>query len=389
MYRFILDRDHHTDFIFNKEDVYIEVDYDSFDDPVKKIQSKENLCYYEFLRNQASFRKKFSLLTPLLGIYPKDDKFYKEIVIKVEQTQKDYLDYIEGVMKKQSQLFASKMIAVNDFVPFDVSLSEMDRKKFIRAHFFDKVPMRDTSLLRTNVYANKVIEYLSFYSNQELPQKLLEKEFIKAVDVILATIPMEPTVYDFVLSYLVGGFEKFKFEEVLNHIYENYLVKLGCENDKVKSDLASRIDGYQKMAIGKTAPEFSVPDLSGKPVTIATSTKDYILLVFWASWCPHCQQMIPALEKIYDGTSDRKFEVVTISLDTAAAPWKDYLSKQKTTWYNCSELKGWESKVAKDYHIYATPTMFLLDRQRKIIAKPITISDLQEDLVEKGLIQTR
>ena len=91
-------------------------------------------------------------------------------------------------------------------------------------------------------------------------------------------------------------------------------------------------------------------------------------------------QMIPVLNELYNSDNIIDFEVLAISIDTSASAYSQALAEHGLSWINYTELKGWDSKPAIDYSIYATPSMFLLDRNRKIIGRPVSVSDLQYEL---------
>ena len=74
---------------------------------------------------------------------------------------------------------------------------------------------------------------------------------------------------------------------------------------------------------------------------------------------------------------DRDIKVFAVSIDTVRKDWIDFIRTNKLSWINVSDLKGWDGKAAKDYYVYATPTMFLVDKNKKIIGKPLTVEDLE------------
>ena len=386
MYRYIEDKNKHTDFIFNKEDIEITIDYGNTVSPVLINQSKENTLFYSFLKDQDYFRNRIDPLMPLLDYYPSEDPFYKQIRQQIERLQADWQDKLNYYIVKNYSTYASKLIAVKKVPAYNLNVPESDKKQKFREDFFKDIPFSDTALIRSNVYPVKIIDYLSLWANPQLEQKKLEQEFIKAVDVLFSTVPMDPRVNDFVLTYLVGGFEKFKFEDVLVHISTKYLSALQCHDDKVKKSLASRIEAYEKMAVGKTSPDFRLMTENGKIVTRDSIPAQYCLLLFWASWCPHCLQMFPEVVKLTSGFSPEALKVVTISLDTSAVAYKTFISKSGGGQLNFCDFKGWDGRIMVDFHIYATPTMFLIDRQRKIISKPLTIGDLTDALQELKLM---
>jgi hypothetical protein len=97
--------------------------------------------------------------------------------------------------------------------------------------------------------------------------------------------------------------------------------------------------------------------------------------------------MMPKVKEYYDKQKPKRVEVMAVSIDTNKTEWTKFLNEEKLNWINVSELKGFNSKSADDYNIFATPTMFLLDREKKIIAKPISWRELDQALREQKLIQ--
>jgi hypothetical protein len=97
--------------------------------------------------------------------------------------------------------------------------------------------------------------------------------------------------------------------------------------------------------------------------------------------------MMPRIYELYKGQSPKRFEVMAVSIDTSRSSWTSFLREQKLSWVNVSELKGYSGKATDDYNIYATPTIFLLDQEKKIVAKPITLMDLEQALRDHQLIR--
>jgi peroxiredoxin len=184
-------------------------------------------------------------------------------------------------------------------------------------------------------------------------------------------------IYDYVLNFLIDGFDKLKFESVLVHIANNY-VEGGCETNSKKL-MQKRLEGYQKMAIGKKVPDIIMLNENGKQFRLYELKNDYILVLFWASWCPHCTNMIPQLKKWYL-TKSINLQVYAVSIDSSRFAWEENLMMNNYSWINTCTFAGWNDKAAKDYNLYATPTMFLLDREHKIIAKPMTFREFRKEV---------
>ncbi|MFA6027302.1 MAG: TlpA disulfide reductase family protein, partial [Ignavibacteriaceae bacterium] len=219
------------------------------------------------------------------------------------------------------------------------------------------------------------IEYLTYYRNPQLPKELLEKEFMKGIDSVISHAKVNAIVYQHVVEYLLDGFKKFGFDKVLDYIVDNYVIKDDlCLEEKLGNTIQRRIDQNKKLFIGAVAPNISMVDISGKSFELYKSKKEKVLLVFYASWCPHCKIIMPQINELLK--MKKNFEVVAVSLDTNREEWKKFIEKNKLNFIHVSDLKGWDGDAAKEYFIYATPTMFLLDSAKKIIAKPITFEEL-------------
>jgi thioredoxin-related protein len=89
---------------------------------------------------------------------------------------------------------------------------------------------------------------------------------------------------------------------------------------------------------------------------------------------------------IYDKQKPRRMEILAVSIDTSRSEWTGFIKEEKLDFLNASELKGFDSKSADEYNIYATPTMFLLDREKKILAKPISYRELEQVLRQNKLM---
>ncbi|MEZ5084271.1 MAG: TlpA disulfide reductase family protein [Bacteroidales bacterium] len=194
-------------------------------------------------------------------------------------------------------------------------------------------------------------------------------------------------IYSFITEYLVGGFEKFHFDKVLDYIAETYAPEQ-CENEERKSDLQTRLKKYAELSVGKPAPEIMIPDINGNKITLSKINAEYTLIIFWASWCPHCNEILPEIQAICESSlNPAKMTVLSVSLDKDKAEWENAVAKGRYTWLNASELNGWDSQPAIDYNVYATPTMFLLDKKKNILAKPITFEELKQALIKENIIK--
>jgi peroxiredoxin len=136
-------------------------------------------------------------------------------------------------------------------------------------------------------------------------------------------------------------------------------------------------------AIGTTAPDFTLTSLDGKSVSLKNLRGKYVLLDFWASWCPPCRAENPNVVNAYNQYKDKNFTILSVSLDSDKSKWQEAVAKDKLVWQHVSDLQGWQSTVAALYGVQAIPSNFLIDPSGKIIAVNLRGDDLEKTLASK------
>ena len=134
--------------------------------------------------------------------------------------------------------------------------------------------------------------------------------------------------------------------------------------------------------IGKTAPVFSLPDMSGKPVSLSSLRGKVTLVDFWASWCGPCRRENPAVLQAYNNYHAKGFDILGVSCDVSKADWQAAVKKDGLVWTQVCDLSGWKTVPYGLYGIIGIPMNFLLDKDGKIIAKGLRGDALAAKLKE-------
>ena len=162
---------------------------------------------------------------------------------------------------------------------------------------------------------------------------------------------------------------------------EHYVLNNSCVSEQEEGKLKKRIEGFKKLAEGNLAPDFEAPDLNGIMIHLKTLPFDLKIIFFWASTCPHCNAIMPDLERLYEKYRG-KIEIIAVSVDTNERELLQAINAKDLPWINIAELQGWNGKIIQDYYVYATPTFIVLDQNLVILAKPMTIKELESELGE-------
>ena len=330
------------DFIFNSEDISIRTNKEFWLDSVRVISSKENKIFYEYLVNKADVENRLQLLKPLVQYYPESDPFYNEIVNHANELAGLYSLFLDSLLK------ASMEMAVNSIIRFDQlertrpgELSD-SRRNYLRQHYFDNVDLSDTMIIHTPLLTAKLIDYLSLYLAPGMSRDQQEQSFIMAVDTLMSFTD-SPEVREVIINYLTEGFQAYGLEKVLTHMVENYVINSSCVSEQEESKLKKRIEGFKKLAVGNSAPDFEVPDMNGKMIHLKALPSGHKVLFFWASTCPHCDAIIADLEKVYEAYR-AKIEIIGVSVDTSRAAWTQAVKSKNIPWINIAELQGWNGE---------------------------------------------
>jgi peroxiredoxin len=132
----------------------------------------------------------------------------------------------------------------------------------------------------------------------------------------------------------------------------------------------------EKPVVGNMAPDFTMNDTEGKPVSLSQYKGQYVLVDFWASWCGPCRGENPNVVAAYKKYKNKNFTVLGVSLDEDIDAWVKAIQKDELTWKHISDLKGWQSAVVPVYGIEGIPYNVLLDPEGKILATELRDKDL-------------
>ncbi|MCW3109005.1 MAG: thioredoxin family protein [Segetibacter sp.] len=134
--------------------------------------------------------------------------------------------------------------------------------------------------------------------------------------------------------------------------------------------------------LNKQAPDLTMNDVNGKPVSIGSFKGKYLLIDFWASWCGPCRQENPNVVAAYNQFKNKNFTILGVSLDQDKAAWQKAIANDNLTWTHMSDLKQWESAAVQAYGFDGIPFNVLVDPTGKIIASSLRGEELERKLGE-------
>lgn len=157
----------------------------------------------------------------------------------------------------------------------------------------------------------------------------------------------------------------------------------GVAGVPVIQELKARIAVMKSVAAGQKAPDFTMSDVNGNPVSLSSKIGSKLLLIdFWAAWCGPCRQENPNVVKVYKEFHNKGFDVFGVSLDQTKEDWLKAIADDKLTWTHVSDLQYWNNSAARLYAVNAIPANFLIDETGTIIARNLRGEDLYNKVKE-------
>ncbi|MBR7027344.1 MAG: TlpA family protein disulfide reductase [Bacteroidales bacterium] len=152
------------------------------------------------------------------------------------------------------------------------------------------------------------------------------------------------------------------------------------------SIVATAQDMSDVIKAGKKAPAFKLPTPEGKMVSLSDFKGKFVVIDFWASWCPDCRKENPDLVKIHSKYAPKGVAFIGVSFDTEREAWLKGIESDNLRWTQVSSLVKWkETQISKDYGINWIPTFYLINKQGRVIGAYITAESLAAALEKLAL----
>ncbi|MDO3693982.1 thioredoxin-like domain-containing protein [Wenyingzhuangia sp. chi5] len=357
----------YVDFIYNNENVKFSVDSKKGQPSVSYLESRENqlLLAYNYNISQLQYK----LDSTQLAYFSKPTTNvakYQEIKYKIDGAQ----DYYEDLAKNDYCLGLIKATKrYNAPLPFTLPEEYLEN---IITHFFDYIDFQDPTLRNSMFIKSRLKDYV-FYLHQTDDVVQQNELYIEAVKEILDKTT-DDVFKEEVLRFFIPEFIKKENNKVLTAIVSLYKQLPVAVQDK---KLIEETDKKARVIIGAIAPDIRISET--ETLHTLKGTNKY-LIVFWSSTCSHCSVELPKVKEIIILKPDITVVAVGLEDEGTKENWSTIVEEHMKDWKNVIALGKWESKEAVSYDVNATPTYFILNKDKRIIAKPNGFKVLKEIL---------
>lgn len=351
------------DFLSDNEQVEFTANYNQgeFKD-IEFTKGKTAMGYLEYQSFENFIDLKINVFPTIKSLYSPSDEFYQAIVKEEQRIEK---------ISPVTQLPLLKYYIQT----FDLVNAKVDAKPAAEIHrnkILNKLINDNNYLEGSGQMFNLVLHYLQYSimgaTTQEEINSIVEKE----VDELLAKTDLETFRGQNVLSAVLMVLPEEQFQALLEKYYSRANA-LTCE---ITDELKAALTAHNTMSPGNKVPDIQFKNPVKGYKSLYEIKADKKIVIFWASWCPACTDEMPFIKEYYRNFKAEGGEIVAISLDYDQASF-DQASKD-FEWINYTELMRWDTTGVKEFGVASTPTLFLLDKDNKLIKKATHISELVE-----------
>ena len=358
-----------------QEDYNFDVIYNGQEDIELTFNTETGIKFKTSVENKllASYTNSMSMVTQSIGNFfrtkSKKTKALKSIFKTQLETQTQFEKAAEGMIALEF-VKANKPFIPNDFEDLKTY------KNHLKTHYFDYVDFNNTTLQSSNFLEEKMLNYV-FGMTSDTEDDTTNyinniKVFCKALE------PAPQGVKQILLIDLWQQMADLGFESVANYISDQHLMPIAkALNDH---ELVNSLTIFKRLSLGKPAPDFTIEiKKDNKPVKTqlsALDTAEFYIIAFWSTTCSHCLSEIPKLQTFANSLDKGLAQVIAIGLEDEPYTWKN-LTYNYPNFIHVYGEGHWENKIGDDYNVTATPTYYILDKDKKIISKPISLDVLK------------
>ncbi len=353
-----------VDFIYNKENVSFEIDSKVGQASVAYTTSSENQLLQAYNNNMIGLRNKLDSVQQLYIQFPKKitARKYKKVKEKVDGAQ----SYYENLAKDKFCLSVIK--SSNMYSALEPHTEIQSYVTDVKSHFFDYVNFEDPNLKNSLFLENRVLSYVFYLFKSDDINKQNEL-YLKAVNKALNFVK-DDEIQEYLLASMLHRFINAENSFMTTNLIAKYKsLPKNTQNNRTLEDAEEKANTL----LGNIAPDFKI----AKNETLhGLDDGEQYIVVFWSSTCSHCRASLPKLDKFLADKPSVKVVAVGLEKEEDKQGWLNNI-KFYPNWRNVLGLNKWQNTIARSYGVVATPSYFILNKDKKIIAKPERLKTLK------------
>ncbi|PQJ21210.1 hypothetical protein BSU00_09515 [Tenacibaculum sp. SG-28] len=358
----------YVDFLFNKENIEFIFNPKYPEESIVFTRSRENKIYGEYTEEYNKTQKEIDANQMEYIKNPSKDlkKKYKKDYKYLEEIQEGYEQKTEGMLVN-SFIKASKRYNPSSPIEDYQEYLDFSVNNFFKNIDFDNKDLYNSSFLIDRI--NDFVLYLNYSEDQVTQQGLYKKSIAKVMEEL-----DDKEFKKEAIEFLATSFTEKRNSEIVDWLFSEYYDALPKKDPEFKTKKMEELS----VSVGRNAPDFTWSE-DGNEFSLSTlNDGNNYLMIFWSTGCPHCVKEIPEVHNFLKNNTNTS--VVSFAIENDDVKFNAF-KENLPGWHNVlgthPEYK-FDNEVVKKYKIDATPTYFVLDKNKKIVAIPNTIEDVKK-----------
>jgi peroxiredoxin len=389
IYILVVDKNRLLDFVVSTDQQFsLETDKDNMIRNMKVNGDEDNKIFFEYALRDLEARTKAEPYVKIMRDSTLTEDGKKEAREAFRKVSEDVMNFQTELIKTHPASMTARYLKAQRDVEVpappkreDGSIDSAFQFKYYKEHYFDNFDLADDALNRLPrpLYQEKIKDYLDRLVVQH-PDSLT-----KEVNKLAARVKKNAEAYKWVVWTCFSHYANHKImglDEVYVNIYDKYIETGEMDfwlDKKAKQNFKDYVSKIRLSLVGHTAPNLIMQDQNFQPKSMYDIKKPYTILWIFDPDCGHCRQETPKLVDFYAKYKNKfNLEVYAVSLDTSMKKMRDYIKEMKTQWITVNGPRTYVGLLHKLYYSETTPTMYIIDDKRKIVAKKLGIEQLSE-----------
>ncbi len=378
------------DFVVSESEFELSTDTTDLIGAMQVKHSEENQAFFDFQRFMRDKQQEAQIITEKLK-QEKDSTTMAQLQAELSQIDEEVKTYRQQIIDRQPTWFVASFIKATMQVEVPEAANPADpnyRYHYYKSHFFDNINFSDARMLRTPIFHSKIDEYL-----EKLTPKHPDSVAVAARRVI-ELARANDDVFRYTLVTLANKYETSNvmgMDAVFVDLSERYYLKGDAfwADSALVAKIAQRVRELKPTLLGSPAPAMHLVDTAMRAFNLRQIKSDYLVLYFYDPDCGHCKKKTPELLKLYNETlRERGVKVVAANINKDVDEWKNYIKKNDLNWINGAD-PNYHSNFRAEYNIDSTPKIFILDEEKKVIAKRLDVDQIDEFITRQIEIASR
>ncbi len=379
----------YTELVFNNEDIVFQANVSNILLTAKVQKSVENTIYFDYWKFVQPIRDSlnyFNIVSQKLEKIPNSNLAQvQKVKSEITRLRIKIMTYIQSKRDAYPEALSPALLRAYQIPYYDIYLADSSNNPYQNefdyyfSHFFDNIDFSDARLLNTKVIYNSINDFIKTFGE---PASTLN--YMSIVDNILRSANKNSEIYDFTVHAFLQNFDNSIWEDVFVYIVDRYYKETYSRHPEVGLYYFNTADRIKMLKPGMPIKNVIMSDSSGNQVDIRNIKAKAKLIIFYSSDCPHCDEAMPSLIESHKKYASLGLKTIAIAIDDDVAVWKSGIKAKNVDWIFISDLKGLLSPVMEDFHIYQTPTLFIVDENNIIVSKPngpVQINTTLDDLL--------